>query len=401
MPEIRQFLKKCMLPPSDRAFKKNANIKVLYAGFHRNGTGFYRAINPAMTLESEYGYSAIATCFSTITSFKGQNTAGTDINLPIKLLREADHIILGTMLAKYETIESWTENIRKLNKDVRIYMDIDDVFWFLPSPQHPLWGIYSQSQINDFFKILSILDGIISPSQHIINEIGITPRNSDNKLLPNLWNINFCYDGRASLINKPVFRKEGKPIRMVMAINETHLDGGISSVYPAIETILMNYNSSITNIGWDGSSKKTSIWENRWNTIKPLDFLSYINHIHRNNGSQEPVYDLAIIPMLESHHLFFKAKSFQKALEFISAGIPVITGNSTVYDNIPCEKRLTHDLDNNIAVLKYYLDDINAREALITAQRTALNQGFLINAENNISYIKSLFNKKSKNEKVS
>lgn len=190
---------------------------------------------------------------------------------------------------------------------------------------------------------------------------------------------------------------------MVSALNQTHFDSFYTSEYlSAVDSIVNSGLASYINIGWDGTmpGKETPALNAEFKA--GTDFLTYIRDIHRPNGSNEPVYDIALIPIFQSHY-FYKCKAFQKALEYISAGIPVITGDSAVYDTIPCVKRLMqHDLQHNIDLISYYLNEPEAREKLITMQRQALNEKYLIHSEQNINLLKSIFTKNTiRNEKVS
>lgn len=403
MPEIREYLKKCSLPAKERAFKKNAGIKVIYAGFHKNATGFYRAISPAMMLESEYGYSAIATCFSNADSFIDQQKPVT-IDIPDKLLREIDYLILATIHSNVKELKAFVDYVRSLNRYVRIYMDIDDALWALP-PNHPMYRQWIDSDTYSLFANLSIMDGVISPNNNILSSI-YSRVNIKTVYFPNLWNIYFCATStRSSTLSRPVF-KEKPPYRMVSALNQTHVDSFNASGYQylnAIDAIVNRGLATCTNIGWDGTMPEMSAPKALNADFKPgADFLTYIRDIHRPKGSNEPVYDIALIPIFQDH-FFYSCKAFQKALEFISAGIPVITGDSAVYDAIPCEKRLKkYDLQHNIDVLTHYLNEPGAKQKLITMQRQALNEKFLIHSEQNVNFIKNIFTKNTiKHEKVS
>lgn len=400
MPEIREYLKKCSLPAKERTFKKNAGIKVLYAGFHKNATGFYRAVNPAMMLESEYGYSAIATCFSVAVSFSDQAKPVT-IDIPAKIIRQADYLILATIHSNSEELSAFVEYVRSINKMIKIYMDIDDALWMMP-PNHPMYHQWKDSDTFSLFNNLALLDGVISPNNEILNSV-FSRVNIKTIFFPNLWNIYFCATAtRSSTLSRPVFKTK-PPYRMVSAINQTHYDSFHQTEYVnAINVIENNGLASYTNIGWDGKmpGKETPALNAEFKA--GTDFLTYIRDIHRPNGSNEPVYDIALIPIFQSHY-FYKCKAFQKALEYISAGIPVITGDSAVYDTIPCVKRLMqHDLQHNIDLISYYLNEPEAREKLITMQRQALNEKYLIHSEQNINLLKSIFTKNTiRNEKVS
>lgn len=400
MSQIREFLKKCNLPATNRNFKKISGLRVIYAGFHKNATGFYRAISPAIALEAEYGYSAIATCFSAISDFANQYQPAT-INIPDKLIRQADYLVLGTISSPAHIVATYIDHLRKINRHIKIYMDIDDAIWFLPK-NHPMYDTWKQRDTDNLFNVVKLMDGILSPNQEIITSVhAITHVHGIQ--FPNLWNIDFCTNGsRASTLSRPVFR-EMPPYRIVMSVNQTHFDSFYTSEFlSAIEAMANRGWATITNIGWDGSmpGRIAKVFDAE---VKPAtDFLSYIRELHRLNGATEPVYDLAIIPIFAGHR-FYDCKAYQKALEFISAGIPVITGNNAVYDCIPCENRLQpYDLEHNIKVLEHYLFSAGAKQSLITRQREALNQKFLIHSESNINSLKNIFTKNTvKNEKIS
>ncbi len=260
-------------------------MRILYIRENNSGCGYYRCFVPALFL----------------------NCSGHQVDFSYRLkkqhLKEYDIIFLQRAYSPF-LIEILEEK-----RDAKLYYDIDDL----------LTGLYNEHHMFDFYKekkkdmetIISLCDGIISPSQILLEKLSYL--NKNQIYFPNLLINNF---------ETNTVKKDKKSI--IFAGTRSHKEDykKYSSVFKKLRE---DHGIKMIFFGF-----KPDDFDESWmEYIEPVSIFDYQNRLSEIDASIG-------LALLENNE-FKRSKSVIKFAEYSSAGIISVLSEVGAFKDIPDE----------------------------------------------------------------
>lgn len=298
----------------------DGKIHLLFVSPCLNGTGYYRAIAPALELNTTSSHRAIV---SSINKWNF-NKQFDDYDSPVdeRLIKWAHYVVLPLMFTDSGYI---LKALHEINEDIQFVMDLDSNFHQLPE-EHPDHSKVTKEMKAQLLRNISNMDILTGASEGLLDyyEMLLEKRFPDSTVfleyLPNL----ISQLGYAEV--KPPQRNEGDKVRIGLIGNAASAHD-IFSIADSLKAIQGKHGDKVEFIlfGWDGKTKERNLLDEVKMTIqKSVGFTEYFNKLH------ELSFDLALLPLADipfNTH----GKSPIKFLELSVFGIPVVASDIEPY----------------------------------------------------------------------
>ena len=293
---------------------------ILYISPCLNGTGYYRAIAPALELNNTDSISAI---ISSIHKWNF-NKQFDDYDSPLdeRLIKWAHYVVLPLMFTDAGYIQ---KALYEINEEVQFVMDLDINYHKIPEG-HPDFSKITKPMKGQLLRNISNMEIVTGVSEGLLDyyEMLLEKQFPDSTVfleyLPNLIS-QFGYEDV-----KPLKKNTGEKIRIGLVGNAASADD-VLSIKDVLKAIQEKHAEKVELIlfGWDGKTKDTNLLDEiKVTTVKSVSFLEYFNKLN------ELSLDLALLPFAD---ISFNThgKSAVKFYELSVFGIPVVASDIEPY----------------------------------------------------------------------
>lgn len=305
---------------------EDGKVHVLYISPCLNGTGYYRAIAPALELNNTDSHSAI---ISSIHKWNF-NKQFDDYDSPIdeELIRWANYIVLPALFTDATYIINILQKIKEDSQsedDLQFVMDLDMNYHKLPKT-HPNHSKITKEMKVQLLDNISKMDILTSPSEDMLDYYEVLIEKAHPKTTVFLEHLPNLVSEYGYTEVKPLKRNEGHTVKIGLIGNaSTAFDSmSILNVLKKVKKKHPN-NVEIVFFGWDGKLNGESKLDGlEFTTVKSISFLDYFNVLN------ELGLDIALLPLA---NLPFNThgRSSIKYYELAVFGIPVVASDLEPY----------------------------------------------------------------------
>ncbi|MFY0689109.1 MAG: glycosyltransferase [Cyclobacteriaceae bacterium] len=295
---------------------------LLYISPCMNGTGYYRAIIPALELNTTSTHAAIVNHIHNWDF----NKQFDDYDSPVdeRLIRWADYIILPAIFSDVSYI---LDAIKQVNNDLQFVMDIDINYHRLPET-HPDYSKVTEDMKAQLLLNVSKMDILTGVTEGLLQyydallDIRFSSSRVELAHIPNLISP-YGYEEV-----EPAVPSEKEVVKIGLVGNCSSASD-IFCILDSLEQIQSKYGDHVEFVffGWDGNTDKVNIGNRlKFTSVKSVSFMDYFDVLRKQH------LDIALLPLSKSLYNLM-GKSAIKFLELSVYGIPVVASELPPYSD--------------------------------------------------------------------
>ncbi|GAA0892587.1 hypothetical protein GCM10009122_22660 [Fulvivirga kasyanovii] len=298
-------------------------LHVLYVAPWLNGSGYYRMILPALTLNTSKTHVAIITDIQKWDFTRQFDEANHDINA--LLIDWADYVVLPAMLTDATYI---IRNMSMFKRDLKFVMDMDISYHAMPQ-YHPDYRKITDKQREQLLLNLAGMDVVTAASEALKVQYQHLVKSLESESIPRFEYVpNFFSSYTYQEI--PLHQKPTSNITRIGLVGNGSMHADFVLILGVLKNIQKIYGGKVELIffGWNGKDPMGNyLLEELTCTIeKSVCFTDYFTRLH------ELALDIALLPLRDTS--YNSTKSPVKYQEMAAAQVPVIASNVAPFKDI-------------------------------------------------------------------